>query len=80
MITEYTAKYAPSVLTLDVNSDNSLSQDNRQSTDMNNDDAVEVGNETEILCVRVDFLLKISAINNACDAMRNLLQDLLVQN
>ena len=40
MITEYTAKDASAVVTLDVNSDNSLSQGNFQSTNINDDATV----------------------------------------
>ena len=46
MITEYTAKDAPAVVTLNVNSNNSRYQGNRKYTNIKNNDTVEAGNET----------------------------------
>ena len=68
MITEYTTKEAPDVVTLDVKSDISRSQHSRQSTYINNDDTVEAGHETEILCTQVTLLLKVPTSNNARNA------------
>ena len=79
MITEYTAKDAPAAVKLNVNANRIKYQGNRQSTNMKNDDTVEAGNETEILCTQVIVLLKVPVINNSHNATWKLLQDFLVQ-
>ena len=45
MLTEYTMKDSPTVVTLDVNTNSSRSQGNPQPTDMNDDETVEAGNK-----------------------------------
>ena len=79
IIMEYTAKYTPAVVTLDLNANISRSQGNRQSTDINDDDTVEGGSNTKILRTQVTQLLKVPASNNARNATRNLLKYLLVK-
>ena len=79
MITEYTAKEAPGIVALDVNSNNIRSQGNRQSTDTNDENKVEVGNKTELICARVTLLLKFPSSNNNRNATKNLLKDFPVQ-
>ena len=56
MITDYTAEDSPVVVTLDVNAKNTRSHGNRQSTDMNNTNTLEAGNEEELLLTRVTLL------------------------
>ena len=51
---------------------------NRQSTNMNDDDTVKAVNETELLCTRVTLLVKFLASNNARNSTRKLLQSFLV--
>ena len=46
---------------------------------MNDDNTVEAGNETELLCTRVTLLLKFLARNNAHNAKQKLLRDILFQ-
>ena len=79
IITDYTTKGATTVITLDANSNTGRSQENRQSTNKNNENMVEAVNETKILCMWVTLWLEFLASNNACNATRKLLQDLLVQ-
>ena len=79
MITDYTAKDAPAVFTLEVNSNNSQYQGNPKSTDINYDETVEAGNETEIICTWVTLLFKFLASNNSHNSMWKLPQDILVQ-
>ena len=79
MITDTTAKNAPAVVDLYVNSNNRQSHYSCQSTDTNNDNTVEAGNNTELLCMSINMLLKIMVSNNACNATQNILQDFLVQ-
>ena len=76
---DYIVKDAPAVITLGVNSDNRQYNDSHQYTDMDKNDIVEAGNETELLYTRVTLLIKVPESNNACNATRNLLQDFLVQ-
>ena len=79
IITEYTAKNAPSVVTLEVKAKNIQSQDCFQSNNTNKNDTDDSVNYTELLCKQVTLLLKILAIKNACNATRKLLQNLIVQ-
>ena len=72
-------KDAPTVVTLDVNAYNRRSQDSSQYTNMNNDDMVEAGNKTELICTQVTLLLKVPERNKARNATRKLLQEFLVQ-
>ena len=78
-ITEYTAQDAPAVATLNKNANNSLFQCNRQSTNMNYNYTVESCSDTELLCKRVTLLVKVLANNNSRNAMRKILQYVLVQ-
>ena len=55
------------------------SQSNRQSTYMNDDNTVEVDNQTEILCTQVTLLLKFPASNKSWNATQKLFQDFLVK-
>ena len=65
MITEYTTKDTPVIFTINVNANIRRSQVNHQSTNKNDDDTSEAGNETEILFVHVTLLFKVTASNNA---------------
>ena len=76
---DYIVKDAPAVITLGVNSDNRQYNDSHQYTDMDENDIVEAGNETELLYTRVTLLIKVPESNNACNATGNLLQYFLVQ-
>ena len=79
MMTEYAAKDAPSVVIFDINTNNSRSQDSRQSTNINKNDMFEAGNDTELLCMWFTLLLKVIPSKNSHNAKRKLLQDFLVQ-
>ena len=79
MILRYTTKDAPAIITFDVNANKNWSQGNRKYTNMNSDNTVEEGNETEILCTGVNFLLKVPASNNTRNEMQKILQGFLVQ-
>ena len=79
MITYYTAKFDPTVVTINVNVENSRYRDSFQSINMNNNDTFESGNKMELLFTRVTLLLKVLARNNIRNAMWKTLQYFLFQ-
>ena len=78
-ITDTNTKNSPAVVTPDVNSYNRQSHKSCRSTNMNDENTVESGNETELLCTRVTLLLKVPMSNNSRNTTQKLLQDFLVQ-
>ena len=79
MITDTTAKESPIVVTPNVNSDNRQYYDSHQYTNINDNNTVEAGNKTELLCMQLTLLLKVLESNNNRKATQNLLQYFWVQ-
>ena len=73
-ISNTTTKDAPAVVTLGVKAGNCRSYDSFQSYNMNNENTVEAGYETELLFMRFTLLLKVQARNNTRNETWNFLQ------